>query len=455
MIGGADRDRSARGPAQRRTTGISRLEMSEHADSGRSVRPATNTDSSMPVSAAARPGSSARCRGTWRRPARGPVTFAVSTARRRTRRSSTSGRSTRSSLRVHSASSTTATRSRPSVAGAHPAPVRRPSRARAAARARRRRSAPRRRTSSEPRVGGRCAAAARTSAASEGDRARDRAEPERRRGVEVLGDEARDRVAEARRPTAPITDSIAIVVAGALGGQVVARARPSSAASARGRGPASRGRRPAAAARSASAASAPPSVTRPGRPAAPCGGAGRRRGGRRAARPRRRPAASRSATTGSRSGSRPGRRRCVGISGAPSELMTETTRPMPSRLGTKPRTRTASKLVSGREHAQPYPRLRPRGLRLPGGHGRHHPAHAAVPDLRAALRLQRGHRDRDLRHLRRRRDHGAGVVRQPVGPDRPQAGAAARPAGRRPQRRVLPGGRGAGARCCWAGSCRA
>ena len=136
----------------------------------------------------------------------------MSTARRRTRRSSTSGRSTRSSLRVQSASSTTAEREQAERRRRRPAPVRRPSRARAGARAHRRRSARRRRRRASL---GRRPAGRR--ARDEGRERRpsalaERAEPERRRDVEVLGDAARDRVAEAdpgrgRRPTA-----IAIVV---------------------------------------------------------------------------------------------------------------------------------------------------------------------------------------------------------------------------------------------------
>ena len=105
-----------RGPAKRRTTGIRRLETSEQADSGSSVRPATKTDSSMPVGSCTIWVTSEMPRYIAM-PSTSPETFAVSTARRRTSRSSTSGRSTRSSLRVQSASRTIAASARPSVAG--------------------------------------------------------------------------------------------------------------------------------------------------------------------------------------------------------------------------------------------------------------------------------------------------------------------------------------------------
>ena len=73
-------------------------------------------------------------------------------------------------------------------------------------------------------------------------RAGQRAEPERRRGVEVLGDEAGDRVAEpdARPHPRPTGSRSSWSPCRAAGDRA---RRPSSAASARGRGPASRGRR--------------------------------------------------------------------------------------------------------------------------------------------------------------------------------------------------------------------
>ena len=238
--------------------------------------------------------------------------LAVRTARRRSSRSSTSGRVTRSSVRVHRALAGNVANSEQAERPGCPSPSRALLDRRAAA------PAAAARSGSAADVG--CSIAGRASSVPAGTkrparpRARGRWRPSPNQNAaeirRVSGDEPRDRIAETdagRR----VTDSSAITDARRVrwaGG----RARRHRQRHQREPQPLDRPARDEHGQDAGEAASMPPSVDDAEAGEHRRAGAARRRGGRSAAtRPRRR-AASRSATTARRSGSRAGRARSSG-----------------------------------------------------------------------------------------------------------------------------------------------
>src|SRR2546423_11811258 len=86
----------------------------------------------------------------------------------------------------------------------------------------------------------------------------------------------------------------------------------------------------------------------------------------------------------------------------------------------------APRVCYARARPRPLRRLRADLVRLPRDDGRDDAADAALPALRAALRLRRADRDRGVRGLRLRRDRWAAGVRRGLRRDRTKAGPAPR-----------------------------